>query len=149
MIQRLRHLHLSTAPMREHHVNDDEQQATPIYDLIAQALHKWDILGLAKYDDLAYEETVVWLLHHLPDAHDVQGVETLVFEAFAEQQGSSQCDPEDVLRLKALAADIWHAWSQYLQRHDQSAFAQARSRVRGLMGRHYYPRTNSRSGLAS
>jgi len=117
---------------------DHDQQATPIFDLIAQALHKYDILGLAKYDDLAYEDTVVWLLHHLPEAHDVHGVEHLVFEAFAEQQGSSQCDPEVVLRLKALAADINACWNQYRQRHEPSALTQqthARSRMRRL----YYP----------
>jgi hypothetical protein len=124
-------------------IRADEQQAIPIYDAITKAVHKWDILGLAKYDNLAYEDTVVWLLQCLPEAHDFHNVESLVFQAFAEQQGSNQFDPEAVLLLKALAEDIWHAWSQYLQRHDQSAFAHTRSRTRGLMRRHYYPRTSS------
>jgi len=68
----------------------------------------------------------------------------LLQERFAKQQRAPQCDPEDVLRMKALAEDMWHAWSQYLQRHEQSAFAQARSRAQGLMKRHYYPSTTSR-----
>jgi hypothetical protein len=140
MIQRLRYRHLLTAPQGEQ--MDHDQQMTPIFDLIAQALHKWDILGLAKYDDLAYEDTVVCLLQQLLEAHDFHSVESLVFQAFAEQQGSNQSAPEDVLPMKALAEDIWHAWSQYLQRHEPSTFAQAHSRAR--MRRFYHPMSNSR-----
>src|SRR5215471_2284731 len=143
MTQRLQYRTLFTAPQGEQ--MDHDQQATPIFDLIAQALHKYDILGLTKFDDLAYEDTVVWLLQHLPEAHDVQSVEGLMVQAFTDQQGSPQCDPEDALRMTALAEDIWHAWSQYLQRHETATFSHARARARGLMGRHYYPRTNSRS----
>jgi hypothetical protein len=95
------------------------------------------------YSDFAYETDVLWLLHHLPATSHSNDVEELLQERFTEQQGSPQCDPDEVLRLKALAEDMWHACSQYLQRHDQSAFAQARSRARGLMGRHYSPRTSS------
>jgi hypothetical protein len=87
---------------------------------------------------------VVWLLQRLPEAHDFRSVERLIVQAFVEQQGSPQCDPEDILLMRALAEDIWRAWSQYLLRHDQSAFAHARSRVRGLMSRHYYPRIDHR-----
>ena len=122
----------------------NDQQAIPIYDLIAQALHKWDISGLTKFDDLAYENTVVWLLQHLEPLSDCNDVERLLLQALAEQQGSPQFTPEQSLLIKALADDLWNAWSQYLHRRDQSAFAQARSRGRGLMGRHYYPRTHSR-----
>jgi hypothetical protein len=46
MIQRLRHRTLFLEPQGEQ--MDHDQQAAPIYDLIAQALHKWDILGLTK-----------------------------------------------------------------------------------------------------
>src|SRR5262249_59640572 len=99
MIQRLRHRNLVLAPQGEQ--MDQDQQATPIYDLIAQALHQWDILRLTKFDDLAYEDTVVWLLQHLPDAHDFHSVQSLVSQAFAEQQDSHQFDPADVLRMKA------------------------------------------------
>jgi hypothetical protein len=141
MINRLPYRTLFPAPQGE--LMDHNQQATPIFDLIARALHKWDILGMTKFDDLAYEDTVVWLLQQLPQAHDVHSVESLIVQAFAEQQGSHQCDPEDALLMKALAEDIWRAWSQYLQRHDQSAFALTRSRARGLMARHYSPRTSS------
>jgi hypothetical protein len=148
-MKRLRHVAFRAQQREREHIQADEQQVRPIYDAIAQAVHKWDLLGLTKFDDLAYEDTVLWLLQHLHEAHDFHSVERLIVQAFAEQQGSSQCDPEDILRLQALAEDMWHAWSQYLQRHDQSTFAQARSRARGLMGRHYYPRTNNRSGLAS
>jgi hypothetical protein len=125
-------------------IRAEEQQAIPVYDAIAQAVHKWDILGLTKFDDLAYETDVLWLLHHLPATSHRNDVEELLKERFTEQQGSNQFAPEDVLRMKALAEDIWHAWSQYLQRHEQSAFALTRSRARGLMGRHYYPRINRR-----
>jgi hypothetical protein len=142
-MKRLRHV-VFTAQRGGEHIRENEPQSLPIYDAIAQAVHKWDILGLTKFDNLVYESTVVWLLHHLPEAHDFPSVESLIVQAFAEQQGSHQFESEDVLRMKALAEDIWHVWSQYLQRHEQSAFAQARSRARGLMSRHYYPRTNNR-----
>ena len=125
-------------------MQEDEQQAIPIYDAIAQALHYADILRRVQYDDFAYETDVLWLLHHLPATANRNDVEELLQERFAQQQGSPECDPDDVLRMQALAEDMWHAWSQYLQRHEQSAFAQARSRARGLMGRHYYPRINRR-----
>jgi hypothetical protein len=136
--------HLAYTPQRGGHIREDEQQATPVYDAISQAVHKWNILGLTKFDDLAYENTVVWLLQHLPEAHEVQSVEGLIVQAFTEQQGSSQCDPDDALLMKALAEDIWHAWSQYLQRNEPSTFSQSRARARGLMGRHYYPRISRR-----
>jgi hypothetical protein len=123
-------------------MREDEQQATPVYDAIAQAVHKWNILGLTKFDDLAYETDLLWLLQHLPATSHRNDVAELLKDRFAEQQGSHQCDPEDVLRMQALAADIFACWSQYLQRSEQSAFAHARSRARGLMGRHSYPRTN-------
>ena len=84
---------------------------TPIFDLIAQALHKWDILGLTKFDDLAYEDTVVWLLQHLPDAHDVRSVESLIMRAFTEQQGFSDFSPEQSLMITFLADDLWSAYS--------------------------------------
>src|SRR5215475_13620360 len=100
MIQRLRHRNLVLAPQGEQ--MDQDQQATPIYDLIAQALHKWDILGLSKFDGLVYEDTVVWLLQHLPEVHDVHSVESLIVQAFTDQQGSHQFDPEDALLVKAL-----------------------------------------------
>src|SRR5262249_37239293 len=97
-----------------------------------------------KFDDRAYETDVLWLLQHLPATSHGNDVEELLKERFGREQGSPQCDPEDVLRMQALAEDIWYAWSQYLQRHDQSAFAHARSRARGLMRRHDPPRTHSR-----
>jgi hypothetical protein len=130
-------------------IREDEQQAIPIYAAITQAVHKWDILGLTKFDDLAYETDVLWLLHYLPGTSHRNDVEDLLKERFVEQQSSVPLAPDDVLHMKALAEDIWHAWSQYLQRHEPSTFSKARSRAQGLMRRHYYPRTNSRSGLAS
>jgi hypothetical protein len=141
--------HLAYTPQRGGgQIRADEQQPTPIYNDIAQSLRDEDVLRIA-HNDFAYETDVLWLLRHLPATSHGNDVEELLKEHFAQQQGSNQFAPEDVLLLKALAEDIWQAWSQYLQRHDQSAFAQARSRARGLMGRYYYPRTNSRSGLAS
>jgi hypothetical protein len=144
MIQRLRHRHLSTAPIREHKVKDDEQQVRPIYDAIAQAVRSWDVLRIVKYNDFAYETDVLWLLQHLPATANRNEVAELLKERFTAQQGSPQCDPEQSLLLKALADDIWHAWSQYLQRNEQYTFAQARSRARGLMRRHDTQRTHSR-----
>jgi hypothetical protein len=116
-----------------------------VYDAIAQALRSADILSIVRNDDFAYETDVLWFLQHLPATSHCNDVEELLKECFAEQQGSLQFNPDDVLPMKALADDIWYAWSQYLQRHEQSAFAQARSRARGLMRRHYYPSTTSRS----
>jgi hypothetical protein len=141
-MKRLRHVAFRAQQREGEHIREEEQQAIPIYNVISQAVHKWDILGLIKFNNLIYEDTVVWLLQHLPEAHDVHSVESLIVQAFAEQQGSPQCDPDDVLRMKALAEDIWHAWSQYLQRHEQSAFSQAHSRAR--MRRFYQPMSNSR-----
>ena len=93
---------------------------------------------------LAYETDVLWLLQHLPATTHRNDVEELLKERFAEQQGSHQYGPDDVLRKQALAADMWHAWSQYLQRHETATFSHARSRARGLMRRHDTPRTYSR-----
>ena len=118
-------------------IQADDQQVTPIFDLIAQALHKWDILGLAKYDDLAYEDTVVWLLQRLPEAHDVHSVESLIVQAFTDQQGSSDFSPEQSLMITFLADDLWSIWTAYLQRSDKPTFHQVR--FRSKMRRFYYP----------
>jgi hypothetical protein len=134
---------LLTTPGGEVNVQG-EQQAIPIYDAIAQALRDGDVLRIA-HNDFAYETDVLWLLQHLPATSHGNDVAELLKEGFAQQQGSHQFapDPEDALRMKALAEDIWHVWSQYLQRHETAIFSQARSRARGLMGRHYSPRMNS------
>jgi hypothetical protein len=134
-MKRVRHVAF-TAQRGGEHIREDEQQVCPIYDAIAQAVHKWNILGLTKLDDLAYEMDVLWLLQHLPAISHRNDVEDLLKERFTERQNSPQCDPDDVLRMQVLAEDIWHAWSQYLQRHDQSTFAQAHSRSR--MRQHYH-----------
>ena len=115
----------------------DDQQVTPIFDLIVQALHKRDILDLAKYDDLAYEDTVVWLLQRLPDAHDVHSVESLIVQACAEQQGSSDFSPDQSLLIKSLADDLWSVWTAYRHRSDKPTFTQVR--FRSKMRRFYYP----------
>jgi hypothetical protein len=140
-MKRLRHV-LFAAEQRKEHIREDEPPSLPIYDLMAQALHKWDILCLAKYNNLAYEDTVVWLLQQLPAAHDVHSVESLIVQAFAEQQGSPDCSPEQSLMLKFLAEDLWSAWTDYLHRSEQPTFFQVRFRSR--MRQHYYPVSNSR-----
>ena len=130
--------HLSYTPQRGgEHIRAQEQQPTPIYNAISQAVHKWDILGLTKCDDLAYEDTVVWLLQHLPEAHDVSSVESLVLQACAEQQGSSDFSPDQSLLIKSLADDLWSAWIDYCHRSEQPTFAQVRFKSR--MRRFYYP----------
>ena len=135
MIQRLRHRNLVLAPQGEQ--MDQDQQATPIYDLIAQALHKWDILGLSKFDGLVYEDTVVWLLQHLPEVHDVHSVESLMVQACTDQEGSSDFSPEQSLMLTFLAEDLWSIWTAYLHRSDKPTFYQVR--IRSKMRRFYYP----------
>src|SRR5215471_7673269 len=127
MTQRLQYRTLFTAPQGEQ--MDHDQQATPIFDLIAQALHKYDILGLTKFDDLAYEDTVVWLLQHLPEAHDVSSVESLVLQAFAEQQESADFSTDQSRIIKFLADDVWSAWTEYRHRSEQPTFSQAHSRA--------------------
>jgi hypothetical protein len=134
--------HVAFTAQRGQQIREDEQQPTPIYNAIATALRDGDVMRIA-HNDFAYETDVLWLLHHLPATSHCNDVEDLLNERFGGQQGFNQLDPDDVLRMHALAEDIWHAWSQYLQRHEQSAFAQARSRARGLMARHYSPRTSS------
>jgi hypothetical protein len=134
-MKRVRHVAI-TAHRGGKQIREDEQQAIPIYDAITQALHKRDILGVAKYDVLAYEDTVVWLLQRLPEAHDFHSVESLLFQAFAEQQDLNQLDAAGVLRLQALAADISACWNQYRHRHEPSALTQqtyARSRMRRFL----------------
>jgi hypothetical protein len=143
-MKRLRHLAFTAQHRGGEHIREDEQQVCPIYDAIAQAVHKWNILGLTKFDDLAYETDILWLLQHLPATSHGNDVADLLKEYFAEQRGSHQFDPDDVLRMKALAEDIWHTWSKDLQRHETSTFSYARSRARGLMRRHDTPRTHSR-----
>ena len=108
---------------------DQDQQAIPIYDAIAQAVHKWDILGLTKFDDFACE-TVAWLLQHLPEAPDVHSVESLVLQACAEQQGASDCSPDQLLMITSLAHDLWSVWTDYRHRSEQPTFAQVRFKSR-------------------
>jgi hypothetical protein len=135
--------HLTYTPQRGgEHIREDEQQPTPIYNAIATALRDGDILGFSKYDDLAYEDTVVWLLQHLPEARDVHSVERLIVQAFAEQQGSSDFSPEQSLMLKCLADDLWSVWIDYLRRSEKPTFTQVRFRSR--MRQHYHPMRNSR-----
>ena len=124
-------------------MREDAQQATPIYDLLAKALQKWDILRLTKFETLAYEDTVVWLLHHLPEAHDFHSVERLVLQAFAEQQVYPDFSPEQWLLIKFLSDDIANCWADYLQRSEKPTFSQVRFRSR--MRQHYLPMTTSRS----
>ena len=90
-MKRLRHLAFTAQHRGGEQTREEKQQAVAVYDAIAKALRYWDILGLAKYDDLAYEDSVVWLLQYLPEAHDVHSVESLV-RRLAEQQGSNQFD---------------------------------------------------------
>ena len=123
-------------------IQADDQQVTPIFDLIAQVLHKWDILGLSKFDDLVYEDTVVWLLQHLPEAYNVHNVERLIVQAFTDQQGSPDYSPEQSVMIKFLAEDLWSAWTDYLQRSEKPTFAQVRFKSR--MRQYYYPMSNSR-----
>src|SRR5262245_35046335 len=118
-----------TAHRGGEHMRETEQQVTPIYDAIDQALRYADILGLTKFDDLAYETDVLWLLQHLPAASHGNDVADLLKERFGQQQGSNEFVPEDTLRMKALAEDIWHAWSQYLQRNETATFSHARARA--------------------
>ena len=127
-MKRLRHL--SHTAQQEGQIQTDEHQVTPIFDLIAQALHKWDILGLTKFADFAYEDTVVWLLQRLPEAHDFHSVESLVLQAFAEQQGLSDFTPDQSLLIKSLADDLWSAWTDYRHRSEQPTFSQVRFRSR-------------------
>ena len=119
-----------TAQRGGEQIQADDQQVTAIFDLIAQALHKWDILGLSKFDDLVYEGMVVWLLQHLPDTHDVSSVERLVLQACAEQQGSSDFSPDQSLIIKSLADDLWSAWTDYRHRSEKPMFSQVRFRSR-------------------
>ena len=128
-MKRLRHLAFAAQRGGEQ-IRAEKQQARPIYDALAKALRLWDILGLAKYDDLAYEDTVVWLLQYLPEAHDVSSVESLVFQACAEQQGSSDFSPDQSLMIKFLADDLWSVWTDYLRRSEQPTFSQIRFRSR-------------------
>src|SRR5215813_11682440 len=116
-MKRVRHGAFTAQPRRQ--IQADELQAIPIYDAIDQAVHKRDILELTKFDDLAYEDTVVWLLQHLPEAHDVSSVESLVLQAFAEQQGLSDFTPEQYLMITFLAEDLWSVWTDYLQRSEK------------------------------
>ena len=131
MITRRQYRTLVTTQRGESNVHH-EQQATPVYDAIAQALRDWDVLRIAHHD-LAYETDVLWLLRHLPATANHHDVEALLQERFGQQQGSNQFDPEDVLRMKVLAEDIFACWNQYLQRHEPSALTQqthTRSRMR-------------------
>src|SRR5215471_836176 len=131
-MKRSRHVAF-TAHRGGEHMRETEQQVTPVYDAIDQALRYADILNIVKYHDYPYETDVLWLLQHLPATSHCNDVEDLLKERFGQQQGSNQFDPEDVLRMKALAEDMWHAWSQYRQRNETSALIQqthARSRMR-------------------
>ena len=137
-MKRLRRHLAFTAQRGGEQMRAEEQQARPIYDALAKVLRHWDILGLVKYDNLAYENTVIWLLQHLPEAHDVSSVERLVFQACAEQQESADFSPDQSRIIKFLADDVWSAWTDYRQRSEQPTFSQAHSRAR--MRRFLLPR---------
>jgi hypothetical protein len=141
-MKRVCHLAITAQRGREH-IREDDQQAIPIYNAIAQALRDGDVLRIA-HNDFAYETDVLWLLRHLPATANRNDVEELLKQRFTERQNSPQYDPDDVLHMQAIADDLWRAWSQYLHRHEQSPVSPSHSRVRGLMSRHYYSRTNNR-----
>ena len=109
---------------------NNAKQSTPIYDAIAQAVCSWDIRGIGTYDKFFYEDIVIWLLQHLPEGHDVSSVESLVFQAFAEQQESADFSPDQSLIIKFLADDLWSAWTDYRHRSEKPMFSQVRFRSR-------------------
>ena len=137
-MKRLRHLVFTAQPRGGEHMREDDQQAIAIYDAIAQAVRDCDPLRRVKYNDFPYETDVLWLLQHLPATSHRNDVAELLKERFTKQQDSHQFDSEDALRLQTLAEDIWHAWSQYLQRHEPSALTQ-QTHTRSRMRRFYYP----------
>ena len=139
-MKRLRHLAFAAQRGGEQ-IRAEEQQARPIYDALAKALRLWDILGLAKYDDLAYgyEDVVIWLIKNLEPMANHNDVEQLLLQAFSDQKDFSQLDSDDALRLQALAADILKSWSQYRQRHAPSALTQ-QTHTRSRMRRFVLPR---------
>ena len=104
-MKRLRHVLFAAEQREGEHIREEEQQATPIYDAISQALRDGDVLRIA-HNDFAYEMDVLWLLRHLPATANRNDVEELLQERFGQQQGSNQYDPEDILRMKALTEDI-------------------------------------------
>jgi hypothetical protein len=140
MITRRHYRTLLTTPRGEVNVHD-EQQAPPVYDAIAQAVCSWDIRGIGTYDKFSYEDIVIWLLQYLPEAHDVHSVESLIVQAFTEQQGSSDFSPEQSLMIKYLADNLWSIWTAYRHRSDKPTFYQVR--FRSKMRQHYLPRSQS------
>jgi hypothetical protein len=136
MLTRLRHRHFVRSLQETHNGQEEQLNPLPIYDTVAKALYKWNLRGLTTWDDFAYEADVVWLLQHLYGTSRRNEVENFLKERFATLQGS----PEKTRTIQNLAEDIWHAWSQYLQRNGHATFTQAR--VRGLMTRYYPPQTN-------
>jgi len=129
MITRRQYRTLLATPRGKVNVHE-EQQAPPVYDAIAQAVHSWDVRGIGIYDKFSYEDTVVWLLRHLPEAHDVRSVESLIVQVLAEQQESADFSPDQSLLIKSLADDLWSAWTDYRHRSEQPTFAQVRFKSR-------------------
>jgi len=131
-------------------MDDNDLQSLPLPIAFLRSLRYWDILGIAKFDDLAYEDTLVFLIQHLPKAHDLKDVETLLSQYLTEQTGSDKFTVDIRLLIKFLADDVFESWRAYLARNNSAAFTtsnsntHARSRARGLMVRHHSTRVNSR-----
>jgi hypothetical protein len=125
MIQRLRNRQRFATPIQEQIENPPT-----IAEELLKALHHWDVLSIVKYDRYAYEEIVVGLIRYLEPSSTCDDIEAFVFQVLLKYKGSSEPAPADVRRIQALAGDIWHAWSQYLQRRGQVAIMELHARAR-------------------
>jgi len=141
----MKRLRYSAAPQEAQNINDEEQ-SLPI--ALLRFLRHWDILQIATFDDLAYEDTVVFLIQHLDPKSNLNDVERLLFQYFTEQTNSDTFSVEICLLIKLLAGDVFESFRDYLARNNPRAFttpnSNAHARARGLLGRHYSPRSSTR-----
>ena len=121
MIKRLRHLRSFTAQRGGKQLQDDDPteytyvaaRYDPVYQQIRQALQRWDIKGIAKDDQDAYERETVLLLKYLPTLRHVKEARSLVYDLFADHDMSPDVAATQAVNLDLLVDEVWYLWKRH------------------------------------
>ena len=146
---RLHHLSYTTHRGGKKFQDDDPAEYTyvaarydPVYQQICQALQRWDIKGIAKDDQDAYERETVLLLKHLPTLRHVKEARSLVYELFADHDTPPDIAATQAVNLDLLADEVWYLWKRHQEIRE--FLLQTTSRARGLFVRFTHPAINNR-----
>ena len=149
-MKRLRHVAFRAQYRGGKPIRDDDPAAytyvaaryDPVYQQIRQALQRWDIKGIAKDDQDAYERETVLLLRNLPQLRQVKEARSLVYDLFADQDASPDVAATQAVNLDLLADEVWYLWKRHQE--TRKILLQAHSRAGGLFLRFTHPVTNNR-----